>query len=328
MIATHFRQMPTKKYRLGLNLVTTCRAELKALCSRLTLVVMLTVCGISQSFSLTTSWSDNDAQNGPITIAVASNFRFPLERVIASSEYWSQQNIRLVTGSTGVLYAQIVQGAPFDVFLSADHQRPIKLAEQGLANEPALYASGKLALWPMTERTMSALNNNSRTYVNTEFVKGILREQQGKFAIAHPELAPFGFAAKAYLDDIGTGLKARLVLGNNVTQAFQFIDSGNASMGFVAESLLIQASLQFKKAKYHQYVLPDAADYPPILQYLVVLTRTQHTAKAQAFADFLQQEDVQKQLQALGYAELAYELGAQASAQTSATSTQAKQNND
>lgn len=311
----------------------TCEAKLKSKGLRLTLIFMLAACGLSDSFALTASALDEHAKSEPITVAVASNFRFPLERVIASSDYWSQQNIRLVTGSTGVLYAQIVQGAPFDVFLSADQQRPIKLAEQGLASAPELYAQGKLALWPMTARAMSVFNNNPEAYANAEFVKGLLLEQQGKFAIAHPELAPFGFAAKAYLDAIDTSVKARLVLGNNVTQAFQFIDSGNASMGFVAESLLIQAALQFNDKKYQQYVLPVLADYPPILQYLVVLTRSKHKASAQAFADFLQQEDVQRQLRALGYAELSSEIDTQARAQTSAyiniaASKQAQQNNE
>lgn len=253
------------------------------------------------------------AQEPRITVAVASNFRFPLEQVIKNSDTWSQQNIRLVTGSSGVLYAQILKGAPFDVFLSADKQRPEALVLNGLAASSTPYALGKLALWPVPKKI---LLNRMATQAK---IKRLLDTHSGKFAIAHPDLAPFGKVALGYLEKHtkNSQLLNNLVLGNNITQAFQFVDSGNATIGLIAESLLIQAGMQFKQAKYKNYILLNEGSYPTIVQHMVVLNRTfkgrfqqspeqkaqqiaQHK-QAIAFTEFLISPQVQSQLTTMGY---------------------------
>ena len=235
-----------------------------------------------------------------LTIAVASNFRFPLEQIIASSDRWSKQNLKIVTGSSGVLFAQITKGAPFDIFLSADTSRPASLVEQGLAHSLMPYAIGKLVLWPVPSNKMPSAAQSQDANLML-YLKKLINESVGKFAIAHPNLAPFGYSAKQYLDVANIDVNKRLVLGNNVTQAFQFIDSGNATMGIIAESLLIQAKQQFKKNKYNNYIILNSATYPEITQSLVILNRNKHTELALAFVTFFNSQEVQEQLKNLGY---------------------------
>jgi molybdenum ABC transporter molybdate-binding protein len=223
-----------------------------------------------------------------LTIAVASNFQYPLSVIIQYSPYWKTYPLRIVTGSSGTLYSQIINGAPFDVFLSADAKRPRNLEQKGLTHLRTDYARGKLAIWPV-DNTAISLHD--------------LFQQSKKVAIANPTLAPFGEAAMAYLKQQknADAIEAKLVLGANVTQAFQFVDSGNAQIGLIAESVLIQASQVLKKEKYSFYKTVESHKYPPIIQQAVVLKRTAQANKAQAFIEYLKSPGVQKILVDLGY---------------------------
>jgi molybdenum ABC transporter molybdate-binding protein len=238
-------------------------------------------------FSVTALANDKPA----LLIATASNFYFPLQQVLSSSPEGQSYNVSLVSGSSGVLFAQIKSGAPFDLFLSADALRPNTLHSEGLAAVPQIYAQGRLVLWPAD--------------ISNTITQNMLGSR-GRFAIANPSTAPFGAAAKQFLasDPIFKPLVERLVLGNNIAQAFQFIDSGNAQMGLVAESMLIQAQIKFKHQKYAQYIVVPQSEYLPIEQMGTVLARSEHQARAEAFLNFLRSAKVQKQLSRLGYQEV------------------------
>lgn len=231
---------------------------------------------------------DNEAS---LTIAVASNFHFPLTSLIEKSDYWAEQPIRLVSASSGTLYAQITKGAPFDVFFSADLKRPLNLETQLLGTNRQTYAQGKLILWP------APVVSSQKYFTNKSITLA------GKLAIANPALAPFGLAAKSYIStlDNAESLTKNLVMGSSVTQAFQFVDSGNAEFGLLAESTLIQAKLALADNKYSQYMLIPIEDYPPIIQQVVIVNSSDNKVLAQKFINFILSPPSQQQLSKLGY---------------------------
>lgn len=239
------------------------------------------------------SFCANSPQNNQttLTIAVASNFHFPLSTLIKQSDYWASQPIRLVTASSGTLHAQITKGAPFDLFFSADAKRPQNLEAQSLALNRQTYAQGKLVLWPTSQVSPQKFYTSNSINV------------RGKFAIANPQLAPFGVAAKAYIATLhnAQSITNKLVLGASVTQAFQFVDSGNAQFGLLAESTLIQAKLTLSDSKYSQYGLIPIEAYPPITQQVVIISQSENKAEAQKFIDFVLSTPSQQQLSTLGY---------------------------
>lgn len=229
--------------------------------------------------------------SAPLTVAVASNFQFPLASLIAQSDYWSTQSVRLVVGSSGTLYAQLSQGAPFDVFFSADSERCVGLQERQLVGPCRTYALGKLVLFPASEQSARDLRNDNRLDIT------------GKLAIANPKLAPFGAAAEVFIGSLHNAedLKQQLVLGANVTQAFQFVDSGNAAAGLLAESVLIHAQITLKNQKYSEYVVINSALYPPIIQQVAWVNSSKNSAQAQRFIDFVLSKASQSELAKLGY---------------------------
>jgi molybdenum ABC transporter molybdate-binding protein len=264
-------------------------------CDALIKTIVFILLSVPPFFSHTFSQTSTTAapsQQVAITIAVASNFYYPLTQIIEASEYWQRQNVRLVSGSSGVLYAQIVNGAPYDLFLSADAARPQSLFENGLSQAPISYAQGNLVLWPVDK--------------NTTVEQSLLRGK-GRIAIANPKTAPFGSAALAYLQNLPqfSAFENQLVFGNNIAQTFQFVDTGNASVGFIAESMLKQAQAKFplKRERYAAYVQIDSDTYPPILQQGAVTakTETDEYGAAKAFLHHLLSSKVQTQLHQLGY---------------------------
>jgi molybdate transport system substrate-binding protein len=243
--------------------------------------------------------TEDTAVNRPLTVAVASNFKYTLEQIIASSDYWSTQNVRLVTGSSGMLYAQIMKGAPFDVFLSADTLRPNRLVQAGLGKNAQVYALGRLVLWPLLP---SGISVDDAQNLRRGFLAN-LTNFKGKLAIANPQLAPFG---KAALEAIKSApalhyLTDQLVKGTNINQAFQFVDSGNAQAGILAESLLIQAGQLLGTDKYDDYVLIPKPHYNAIEQSIVVLKRSSLHPQSELFMRFLLSEKTQKLLPQYGY---------------------------
>ncbi|MDP8205168.1 MAG: molybdate ABC transporter substrate-binding protein [Candidatus Electryonea clarkiae] len=223
---------------------------------------------------------------GEIKIAVASNFTNVIRDISRKFENQTGHKVILIFGSTGKHYAQIVNGAPFDIFFAADVQRPKLLEEQGFALKGSrfTYAIGKLALWSPQDNYVDKSGE-------------ILRHGDFRhLAIANPKLAPYGEAARAVLQslDLWDSLHKKLVRGENISQAFQLIKSGNAELGLVALSQVIQAG-------YYQtdtfWVVPEEL-YPPIEQQVVLL---KDNPIARAYLKFIQTDEIKEMICSFGY---------------------------
>ena len=227
------------------------------------------------------------AQAETVTVAVASNFSVPLAALAIDFERETGHELRVVTGSTGRLYAHIVNGAPFDVFLSADAERPARLEAESriVPNSRFTYAEGILVLWsadPDIDDCLHALRD-----LGTR-----------RLAIAKPRLAPYGRAARAYLEtrELWDAVQQALVTGENVAQAAQFVATRNAALGFVAKSQF-NTGLGHPACSYE--VPPDL--HPPIEQQAVRLRRSDGNNAATAFLDYLKSAAVQRRLVTFGY---------------------------
>ena len=217
-----------------------------------------------------------------LKIAVASNFRVTLDEIVTLYNQQSKQKILVSSASTGVLYNQINHGAPFDLFLSADSERALLIEQSkfGINNSRFTYATGALAFW--YPQSTSIVDKHS------------LDTYKGRISIGNPKLAPYGFATKQFLQNASMWDQFDYVKGNNISQAYQFIDSGNVAAGFVAYTAL----LQNKNENY--YLLPSNS-YPPILQQGVMLTNNKNRVELQHFVDFLQSESIVEFIRSKGY---------------------------
>jgi molybdate transport system substrate-binding protein len=221
-----------------------------------------------------------------IRVAVASNFRDAMTALARQFEAESEHQITLIFGSTGKQFAQISNGAPFDAFLSADSKRPELLESTGLAvpGSRFTYAVGKLVLW-----------SPQAGYVDPGG-KILERGDFRHLAIANPDLAPYGTAAREALQALGlwNQLGPRLVRGENVGQAFQFVSSGNAQLGLVAWSQLKRNGSVIEGS----YWLVPARYYRPIEQQAVLL---RDTVAARMFMSFIRSEESAKIIRTHGY---------------------------
>jgi molybdate transport system substrate-binding protein len=226
-----------------------------------------------------------------LTIAAASDLQPVLPRLIAAFEKDTGHTVRATFGSSGNFVAQIRDGAPFDLFLSADATYPHQLEAAGLA-EPGTtvsYATGSIVIW--ARRGSGVDVRSGWTALTSETVSRI--------AIANPEHAPYGRAAVAALRAAGIydRVRAKLVLGENVAQAAQFVQSGNAGAGIIPLSLAKSAPL----AAAGDYAAIPPSLYPPIEQAAVVLRTSRNTAAARAFLEYLQRRDVIAMLNEAGF---------------------------
>ncbi|MGH8720727.1 MAG: molybdate ABC transporter substrate-binding protein [Burkholderiales bacterium] len=226
---------------------------------------------------------------GEAYVAVAANFAAPVRALAAAFEKRSGHRLVLSTGSTGKLYAQVRNGAPFDAFLSADAQTPARLESEALAvsGQSFTYALGKLVLWSPAAALVDARGD-------------VLR--QGAFkrlAIANPRLAPYGTAAREAMEKLGVwhALKERLVLGENIAQAFQFVHSGNVELGFVAYSQIREPG----RTTAGSYWLVPQALYAPIRQDAALLARGAGNAAARQFLGFLRGAQARELIRNHGY---------------------------
>lgn len=214
----------------------------------------------------------------PVRIAVAANLLPVMEKIAKDYQQQTGAKVQLAGGSSGAFFEQIQRGAPFDLFYSADAERPDKLAAAETGETSRIYACGRLALWtPKTEPRLDAL-------------------PAGKIAIAQPDTAPYGRAALQAIERSGQldELTPRLVYAQDIGQAYQFVHSGNAPSGFVALSQLTAAGTPAA-----QYAQVAATLYEPLVQKRMLLAKGERRAAAEAFLAFF---DAQKDsLKAAGY---------------------------
>ena len=224
------------------------------------------------------------------TVVVATNFLLPLRSLAEEFEARTDHSIRIASGSTGQIYAQIANGAPYDVFLSADAARPQRLEESGLTipGTRRTYALGRIVLWSAEPGRVTAGGAEAlRTLGNA------------RIALANPAVAPYGVAAQETLERLGfwEPFQDRLVRGINVAQVFQFIGTGNAAMGFIAQS---QLPARPKGAEGSVWIVPSEL-HGPIRQDMVLLKRAADNDAAFAFLDFLAAPDILRRIEAFGY---------------------------
>lgn len=226
------------------------------------------------------------SQADQLRVAVASNFAHTLQQLAPTFKAATGHVLVISSASTGQLYAQIKQQAPFDVFMSADTERPQLLLDEGLAENLQIYAQGVLVL----------LSNQ----IIAENCPAILESSHLKYlAIANPDLAPYGLAAKQFLQQqqLWEQLSPHLVMGENVAQAMQMVVSKNATAGLVSQSLLVN---YYKEKDTCVWPLPTGS-YQPINQAMVRIKHATKQALYQEFLVFLQSPKAQKIIKANGY---------------------------
>jgi molybdate transport system substrate-binding protein len=226
-----------------------------------------------------------------LRIAAAADLQYVLTDLAAQYEKQTGANLAISYGSSGNFFAQIQNGAPFDLFFSADLDYPKKLTDAGFAESHSLqiYAAGRLALWLPPD---SPLDPNSG-------LKTLLDPRIQKIAIANPEHAPYGRAAVAALQNAGLydQLKPKLVFGENISQAAQFVQSGSAQAGLIALSLALSPATKNGK---RWDIPPDR--YPSIEQAAVVLKSSPNKQAALAFLVFLKTPPARATFERYGYA--------------------------
>jgi len=220
-------------------------------------------------------------------IAVAANFAMPMKVLAARFERATGHTLTLSSGSTGKFYAQIKNGAPFDVLLAADDDTPARLQREGDAVATRNYAIGKLALW----------SANANLIDGTDAV--LKQNRFGRLAVANPKLAPYGAAAKEALGKLGLFdvVAGKLVVGENIGQTYQFAASGNADLGFVALSQIMQDG---KLTQGSMWLVPSQL-YSPIRQDAALLKHGADNAAARALLDFLGTPGAQAIIRSYGY---------------------------
>ena len=230
-------------------------------------------------------WWPGAVAGETLTVAVASNFAPAFEALAEDFEARTGYRSRVSTASTGKLYAQIRNGAPFDVFLAADAIRPAQLEQAGLTlgGSRYTYAVGRLVLWSRDPDLGCA--------------EWLTASSEGKLAIANPIHAPYGVAAKEVLDAlrIWQRYRTRLVTGENVAQALHFTVSGNARAGLLAASQIAEV-----EPDGCQWNVPREL-YRPIEQQVVVLARAAEKSAAIALAEYLRSEEARIRIRRAGY---------------------------
>ena len=229
------------------------------------------------------------AQADEVQVAVAANFTAPLQAIAADFEKDTGHKLIAAYGATGQFYAQIKNGAPFEVFLSADDSTPQKLENEGdtVKGSRFTYAIGTLALW-------SAKGG----YVDSQG-KVLSDNQYQHLAIANPKAAPYGLAATQVLARLGLTdqVKARIVEGQNITQAYQFVSTGNAELGFVA---LSQVYKDGKVSGGSAWIVPGDM-HDPIKQDAVILNKGKDNPAAKALVDYLKGPKAAAVIKSYGY---------------------------
>lgn len=224
-----------------------------------------------------------------VKVAVAANFTAPMQAIAPGFEKATGHKLVAAFGATGQLYAQIRNGAPFEVFLAADDSTPGKLESEGLTVEGSrfTYAIGGLVLW---SAAADYLDGSAAALKAGQFKH---------LSIANPKAAPYGLAATQVLDKLGLSeaLRGKLVEGQNITQAHQFVSSGNAELGFVA---LSQVYKDGKISSGSAWIVPGDM-YEPIKQDAVILKPGANNPAASALVDYLKGPEAARIIESFGY---------------------------
>ncbi|MCH8541952.1 MAG: molybdate ABC transporter substrate-binding protein [Alcanivorax sp.] len=222
-------------------------------------------------------WCAGAHASEPLRIAAAADLRYALDDIVeAYRQAHPEANIEVLYGSSGKMTTQILHGAPFDIFFSADIAYPERLRDRGLAaTEPAVYAMGRIVIWSNT------LDAASLT------LEDLASDDIRRIAIAQPAHAPYGLRAKEALQSAGVweAVQGKLVFGENIAHAAQMARSGAAQVGIIALSLA-----KFPDLATHGYHLIDDALHKPLTQGYVVTRRGGGKPEARAFADFMANE--------------------------------------
>jgi molybdate transport system substrate-binding protein len=223
-----------------------------------------------------------------ILIAVAANFTVPIQKIAAAFEKDTGHRISTSYGSTGMFYAQIKHGAPFDVLLAADEETPARLVKENaaMAGSQFTYAVGKLVLWSAKPGVVDGAG-------------AVLK--QGSFrhiALANPQLAPYGAAAVEVMKAMGVydALQAKFVNGENIGQAYKFVATGNALLGFVALSHVLKDGAIAGSS----WIVPQNL-YKPILQDAVILGKGKGKPAVEAFVKYLKSAKARAIIKSFGY---------------------------
>jgi molybdate transport system substrate-binding protein len=216
-------------------------------------------------------------------IAVASNFTAPMKALISAFEKASPHKIKASYGSSGKIYAQIKHGAPFQIFFSADQEKPAALYKERITqSRPFTYSYGALALW------------SSQTEFRQQEIVRLKSGEFNKLSLANPKLAPYGIAALEVLEqmELVESTRNKWIKGENIAQTYQFVGTGNADLGFVALSQVINKT---------DYWLVPSNLHNAIRQDAVLLKSGQKNAAAKAFIKFIGSKQSQDIIESYGY---------------------------
>jgi len=236
-----------------------------------------------------TAFEPSLAANEPVAVAVASNFATTGRELATEFEQQSGIPVQISSASTGKLYAQITNGALFDVFLAADAKRPqlLEASNHAAPNSRFTYALGSLVLWSRDPDLADADCRAKLTSLGNK-----------RLAIANPEIAPYGMAAQQVLMNINAwgAAKPRLVIGENIAQTLLFVSTGNASLGFISTTQALDERLPVSTCSWD---VPENL-HQPIAQQAILLNRGNNPA-AKAFLEFLQSPSGQAIIERHGY---------------------------
>lgn len=252
-------------------------------------VSIFSLCRSIAAVLLSTLFIISTSQAGEVRVAVASSFAEPMQRIAEMFKRDTGHTVTITAGATGKLYARIVAGEPFDVFLAADEDAPKRLTQDGIAvaGSRFVYAEGKLVLWSIQPDLVDAKGAVLR---NGNFAK---------LAIANYRFSPYGVAAKQTLEKLAmwNGMQRKLTKGDDAAHAYELAATENADLAFVAISQLRNAG---KPATGSSWVVPDDL-HAPIRQSAVLLSSAKDNAAAQALLDLLKGKKAATVIREFGY---------------------------
>jgi len=241
------------------------------------------VAGLVAALAMNTAFADE------VQVAVAANFTAPIQAIAKDFEKDTGHKLVAAFGATGQIYTQIKNGAPYEVFLSADDSTPARLEQEGdtVKGSRFTYATGTLALWSAKEGYVDG---------NGDVLKGNTFEH---LSIANPKTAPYGLAATQVLAKLGLtdATKAKLVEGQSISQAYQFVSTGNAELGFVALSQIYKDG---KVSNGSAWIVP-AQLHDPIKQDAVILNKGKDNVAAKALVQYLKGPKAAAVIKSFGY---------------------------